>query len=436
MKNTEPVEPRFNSNAPDALGHVDDSQSAAPMPKNHFEYITDATRSEIAELQARGVDVRIVDSDLDGHYQQDGETQQKVDDAIATYSAIPGFGDILAKQNPAVAKWLDMAKAMSPLALHFFYNMGKMERPSDGLDEKAILDTPLPLKDGKTARELVRLGKNEKDADTILGRTEAFFQAGSLKEGVDEFGLTAYDIMAGSLDRIGDITRAKMMIALVKEHRNNTAEQHKQGGIVTASFGVGLAEPVLWLLAELQSDGQAVDTVHLVDMDPIALAASADRSVQYGLQDNIQMHMHMENIILTKPDKYTTPIEPGSVDVGEVMGVIEYFKKEVASRILKNLATTIKPGGMIVFGNMLQSRPQQEWFDGLWPPLKQRTISEIIEVIELSGLPRENITIWVSKDGLYAVCGIKFPVEPTAEVSNVSEGTARSLAQAASPASL
>lgn len=400
-------------------------------PRALLDRVTDETRTEIAVLRQNGVDVEIVPVDLGDHYRLDDEKQKLVDHTIATYSEVPEFAAELVGANPAVAGWLDMAKSASPLALTFFYNTGDMERPSDGLSRKAILHKPLPIPGGKTATQLVKEMKGEKDASVILARTNAFFEAGSLKEGVDAFGLTAHDIMAGSLDRIGDITRAREMIALAHSHVERNEGRYENRGVVTASFASGLGEPMFWLLDEFRKEGVEIYRAHQVDLDPIALAANAAKSVQYDLQDKIALHH--KNLILTPADSY---IEPHSVDFLEAVGVIEYFKEPLAIRLLKNAASVVRPGGMIVFGNMLKSRPQQKWFEGLWPTLQQRSISEVLELIERAGFPREWVEVRVSEDGLYAMYAITIPLETSAEAPKDVSDVTRRLGRATSPASL
>lgn len=401
------------------------------VPRASMDYVTDDTHEEIAELEAAGIDVKIVKIDLSGHYQLDDEKQELVDRAIAEYSEIPDFAVKLVEANPAVSGWLDMAKSMSPLALAFFYNTGNMERPSDGLSRQAILHGVIPIEGGKTATQLVRESKSKEDADNILARTNAFFDAGSLKEGVDAFGLSAHDIMAGSLDRIGDITRAKLAIEMVRSHILSRPEQYSEKGIVSASFASGAAEPMYWLLDQLRKDGLQIDTAHQVDLDPIALAAGYDRSGHYDLKGTIAMHS--QDLVRTPADSY---IEPGSVDILEAIGFIEYMSPVLAKMVLMNAASIVKPGGIIVFGNMLKSRPQQEWFDGLWPRLRQRSMTETIKVIESAGFSLDQVEIQLSEDGLYAMYALKIPFEIDTSQEAARGTITHGLGHAASPAFL
>jgi hypothetical protein len=419
--------PRPNSRTSEHAHFGEDRVNPHPL----MDRVTDETRTEIAVLRQNGVDIQIVPVDLANHYRLDDDKQKLVDHAIETYSEVPEFASKLVEANPAVAGWLGMAKSMSPLALTFFYNTGDMERPSDGLSEEAILHTKLSVLGGKTATEIVKETKKEGPAKLILDRTNAFFEAGSLKKGVDAFGLTAHDIMAGSLDRIGDITRAKEMIALAQSHVERNADRYASKGIVVASFASGLGEPMYWLLDQLRSQGVQIDVAHQVDMDPIALAANAYMAAKYGMQDKIAMHP--QNLLLTPADSY---IEPHRVDFLEAVGVVEYLKKPLAIRLLKNAASVVRPGGMIVFGNMLKSRPQQKWFEGLWPKLEQRSITEVLELIEEAGFSRDWVEVRLSEDGLYAMYAIKIPEEASLQQKETASDVARRVGRAASPASL
>lgn len=390
-------------------------------PHNSMDYMTDETRAEVAELQRNGVDVGIVDVNLDGHYRLDDDKQELVDHAIDIYSSNPGFVGKLSEASPAVAAWNGMAQSMSPLALGIFYNTGNMTRPSDGYSRHAVLDEPLPIEGGKTATELVRTLKNEQDAQTILEKVDRFFEAGSLTDTVDEFGLTPHDILAGSLDRIGDITRANVMIDMVTDHVLSGRMLDDNRGIVSASLACGAAEPVYWLINNLREHGLPVDKLHLVDLDPIALAASSDRSEHYELKEKLVMHH--KNLFREPIDSY---INPHSVDVVDIIGLFEYLAPKAANRILQRAASIVRPGGIIVFGNMLKSRPQQKWFDGLWPKLEQRSIHEVIEIIEGAGFSKDQLKIRLSKDGLYPIYGITIPLEGTpTQVHEVSRQLGR-----------
>ena len=401
-------------------------------PRATMDYVTEEARREVELLKASGLDIEIVDVDLQNHYKLDDEKQKLVDHAIATYSEIPDFAHILAEANPAVAAWHGMALATSPLALGIFYDTGNMERPSDGLSEQAILHEPLSIEGGKTATELVRDLQSEEDANVILERVRKFFEAGSLKEGTDDFGLTAHDIMSGSLDRIGDITRANVAIAMVVEHVLNNPDQYTNKGVVSVSLASGAAEPVFWLMNELRKHGIDINTLHLVDADPIAIAASVDRSGKYNLKDKLQPHR--KNLFREPIDSY---IEPKSADMVDMIGIVEYLKPKAAKVLLERAKTIVRPGGIIVFGNMLKSRPQQEWFEGLWPELQQRSITETLEIIESAGFSRDQVQVRLSKDGLYPMFAIKVPLEFVAETSkDPSDDVTRGLGRVASPASL
>lgn len=370
-----------------------DARSRSAKPSR----ITDEVRREVRDLSRAGIRVEIVEGDLTGHLRLDPDRQQLVDRAIDEYSRHAGFADALVEANPAVGGWLAMAKAKSPLALAIFYNTGAMDRPSDGMSEREILDDPLQLVGSPSARELLH-ELNPGRAQSTLDRVARFFAAGSLRDGVDAFGLTAHEIMTGSLDRIGDITRANSAIAMIRDKIGPAS-----GPLVTASLACGAAEPVFWLVDRLRAQGTSVATVHLVDIDPVALSASLHRSRDYDLADRVILHRR--DLLATPMSRY---IEPYSVDVVDVIGLFEYLPRAIrdtpiASQLLRNAAEIVRPGGTLVFGNMLRARPQQRWFEGLWPRLHQRTISEVLAIVEEAGFARDQVRVQVPTDGVYAM---------------------------------
>ena len=67
-------------------------------------------------------------------------------------------------------------------------------------------------------------------------------------------------------------------------------------------------------------------------------------------------------------------------------------------------------GGLIIFGNMVRHRPQQAWFEGIWPTILQRNISEVLSIIDDAGYSPDSVSVEVSEsDGLYAVYTIRVP---------------------------
>lgn len=402
--------------------------------------VRSAVVDEATRLTDDGVDITLAPLDLGEHYQLPDDTQRRVSAAIEFWAQVPHFADTLLDPdvNPTGAAWRGIAKRA--VALHPFYN-AHIDRPSDGISDD-FLD--IPLFDGSSARDLTLQEYGNDKGPRIINKYETFLGAGSLWGETDSHGLSAGAYIAGSVDRIADVTRAKALSAVVREHVSKHPEDYHGREFVSASLACGAAEPVFWLAKGLEADGIDIGTLHLVDGDPIALAASTSRADAHGLSDKVALHRR--NLLKTPIDSY---IAPDSVDVVDLIGLYEYldtvnvpetlvkrvmksgpladvFKRmpetfnpryDLPGNLLADAAKIVRPGGLIVFGNMLDARPQQEWFSGIWPPLHQRSISQVIDMVEAAGFSREQLKITVPEnEGVYGLYTIEIPKDGTTPV--------------------
>ena len=71
----------------------------------------------------------------------------------------------------------------------------------------------------------------------------------------------------------------------------------------------------------------------------------------------------------------------------EALGIVEYFPGRIAVGFLTQAMARVKPGGMLLFGNMLSSRPQLAFNRKVvsWPGLFPREIEEMTRLAERCG---------------------------------------------------
>lgn len=397
-------DPYFN---PQVLVNKFPNANLEPVQYRPWPGATEQVRSEVEVLAQQGVDIALVDENLEDHYQLPHDRQEQVTEAIEGWSKIPNFvNDFFGNGlHPSGAAWHGVAKRA--IALHAFYNVGSINSPSDGIDRESL---DRKLFDGKSARELIYAEYDADQAKAILSQYEAFFDAGSLEDNEDSYGLTSHDYIAGSVDRIADVTRAKTAINMIMEHIDQDPGRYKNRGLVSASLACGAAEPVFWLANTLKNRGDQVQAIHLVDNDPVALAASTSRAEHHDVSE--QIVLHRENLLKTPVEKY---IEPKSVDLVDLIGLYEYLPRQIgkynmAGNLLADVAKIVRPGGVIVFGNMLDSRPQQVWFDNIWPKLHQRSVTEVLDMIEEAGFSRQQVKVRIpANEGVYALYAIQIP---------------------------
>jgi hypothetical protein len=175
-----------------------------------------------------------------------------------------------------------------------------------------------------------------------------------------------------------------------------------------ASLACGAADPAFALMQSLEDGGHKVNSIDLLDLDPMALAAAYSLGEKRGIQDKLTL-TH-KNLLR---GELTDVLPENSIDMVDMLGLFEYIPNnpgsELARRLLERTHAVMRDGGLILVGNMLADRDQQKFFTDVvqWPKLNQRTVTDTLEIIRSAGLDADNTTIRVSgTDGVYAVYAI------------------------------
>lgn len=102
----------------------------------------------------------------------------------------------------------------------------------------------------------------------------------------------------------------------------------------------------------------------------------------------------------------------------DILGLFEYIPelknkkgtiakgRDYATQLLARAKEIVRPGGIILFGNMLPERPQENFFYDVlrWPSLYQRSIKATLDIVDRAGLDADRTTVRVpAKEGVYAV---------------------------------
>jgi len=365
----------------------------------------DLTRLEVQTLAGRGLDVRLVDPEP--RYDLAADVQERVSRAIEERAGRSGFVDWLFDRDthPSGAAWHGVAKRA--IALHTLYNIGRHERPQDGLDA-AVYDEPLFRDGAASARDLLHDERGQGAAERILARYDAFFSAPPTRDGTDDYGLTSYDYLLGVVDSHAVRTRADTAKAALREHFSGTPRAELR----IVSVACGAAEAMYEFAAEASRRGTESVAIDLVDHDPLALATFAGLARTYGMGDRLRLHR--KNFLKTPLDRV---IAPGSVDVVDLIGVFEHLPTSragyrFAEHLLRHAAGILRPGGVIVLANMLPHRPQQAFFSSVWPPLQQRSIAQMLGILGRVGFDPRSIAVRVpGREGVYAVYLARLPAE-------------------------
>ena len=180
-------------------------------------------------------------------------------------------------------------------------------------------------------------------------------------------------------DAIGLRSRARVLAALVDKYIRNASENN------WVSLASGAAIPVLEALREAKLDGQQV-YLTLVDKDPVALSWAETMAAQEG----IVVGEHQAELV-------------------DALGIFEYFNDTDAVIFLQRALRLVKPGGAVIVSNMLTSSPQIDFVLRSigWEDIHPRTLQQLQDIHLAAGVPVENVTVVVPKDGVYAVMEIR-----------------------------
>lgn len=110
----------------------------------------------------------------------------------------------------------------------------------------------------------------------------------------------------------------------------------------------------------------------------------------------------------------------------DALGITEYFNDSRVQTFLLKAYSLVKPGGSLVFGNMLDTHPTIQFNQQVvgWPDITPRSVDRLIKIASQITSP-DKVTVYLPEDGVYAVVEIAKSL-PTLERSVGSMALARS----------
>ncbi len=175
--------------------------------------------------------------------------------------------------------------------------------------------------------------------------------------------------------------------------------------------------------AAAKRDTVGEPTVHLVDLDRRALQAARARASSQSLQ---RLRTFRANVLRTGGIRFNGR-EPGGYSVVDAVGLLEYLQPDDwtyryhkvvragramagAITFLRNAYEFVRPGGMLIFGNMLDSHPELAFTLNVvqWPHIQPRSIDAIRDIVVRTGIAGET-EVHLPDDGVYAIYAVKRP---------------------------
>jgi hypothetical protein len=382
---------------------------------------------DLAKLQSKGVDAQLVN--IAPRHELAPGVQDAVDrqaHAIGKLSAQEAFDTIADPlTHSAGAIWGAQNKRAIALVALIAAGSELPHKIAPGIDP-AIYDKPLDVFSGQSAADLLRQTKPDK-AEMINGRYVDITSEDLIDKPyygnpndsaylrfIEENGfpfLGSREIMTGVVDSRAVDTRGTAASVMALEHVLANEAHFRGHPLVTASLACGAAQTIYELGELFEKNGIEVGKHIIVDNDPMALASAVSLGETHGRDDITEAFY--EDLIKTKLTDY---IEPHSVDIVDVLGIVDYlrtrkFGYKMAADFLGSIRDIVRPGGLIVAGNALATRPQQQFFDKVWPDLEQRDPVEMAKIVRNAGYDlKRDLTVRVpQREGVYGIYGIAIP---------------------------
>lgn len=217
---------------------------------------------------------------------------------------------------------------------------------------------------------------------------------------------------AHTLDAIGLRSRAAVMQEVLV--RISKKAEYKNW----LSLASGASLPILQAAVEVKKSNKE-PSITAVDYDKNALKISKNLASQFDVR---KFKISRANILDEKSLRKV--LKDKKSDVVEILGLFEYLNEEdwfyryhkvvvrfkrklLGAKNFLNLAYSfVDVGGVLIFGNMLDSHPHLSFtLDVIqWPHIKPRSIKEVLDIVKHAQLPGEyEISIYLPEDGVYAL---------------------------------
>lgn len=208
------------------------------------------------------------------------------------------------------------------------------------------------------------------------------------------------DILTHSLDAVAIRARAAIMKSIVLKY----AAQSTENDLNLVSLGAGAAVPAINAVVEIEQRFGKTTFMDLYDQDADILGFAKESTARAGIPgDQVATHAG---------DYYEAfKLPPESVDILEALGLFEYLHDSRCVGLIQKAYRLLKPGGVIVFSNMLDSRPQRAFHQTgvVWPGVKMRSEEGLIQLVADAEIDTSLATYTVSEDGVYGVLEIHKP---------------------------
>ncbi len=173
-----------------------------------------------------------------------------------------------------------------------------------------------------------------------------------------------------------------------------------------ASLACGAARPVCTALVAEQRAGRSTSAA-VLDWDADALLLAEATATSLGVADRVTTH----RVNVLKASAVRDIIDAESCSSVECLGFFEYLPvRESMGRVdaagfMALAYSLVAEGGQLVFANMLDTHPELPFTMHAvrWPMIVPRNVDEILRIVDMAGISRSAVELWLPEDGVYAV---------------------------------
>ena len=202
------------------------------------------------------------------------------------------------------------------------------------------------------------------------------------------------------------------------------------------SLACGAAQPVCHALRHIKESGNPTPRVTLVDLDRSALSAAQT----YAQEMKVRQFTDVCRMNILRPQGVVSPavdaqtnvaaralrrrvgLESAAYDAVDAVGILEYVPEELpdesptalrvnAATFLAHAAQLVKPGGLLLVGNMRDTHPQLGFTLNVvqWPHIQPRSIETMQRIAGAAGLSDWQVDVYCPDDGVYALYAMRRP---------------------------
>ena len=237
------------------------------------------------------------------------------------------------------------------------------------------------------------------------------------------------------LDAHGIRSRGKIVQDILARH---VIDQASLGATEQqwVSLACGAAQPVCHALRHIKESGNPTPRVTLVDLDRSALRAAQTyaQTMEVGQFTNVRCmnilrpqgvvspEVDMQTNVAARALRRRVDLEAAAYDAVDAVGILEYVPEVLsdegptalqvdAATFLAHAAQLVKPGGLLLVGNMRDTHPQLGFTLNVvqWPHIQPRSIETMQRIAGAAGLGDWRVDVYCPDDGVYALYAMRRP---------------------------